>query len=65
MKNFKIMSYKKILLFIIMIFIIPTQASPKAVGVSNWVFTEMANFRLISGISNIGASNKVPLGLEF
>ena len=48
-----------------MIFIIPTQASPKAVGVSNWVFTEMANFRLISGISNIGASNKVPLGLEF
>ena len=59
------MSYKKILLFIIMIFIIPTQASPKAVGVSNWVFTEMANFRLISGISNIGASNKVPLGLEF
>ena len=65
MKNFKIMSYKKILMFIIMIFIIPTKASPKVVVNSDWVFTEMANFRLISGISNIGASNKVPLGLEF
>ena len=65
MKNFKIMSYKKILLLIIMIFIIPTNASPTAIGSSDWVVTEMANFRLISGISNIGASNKVPLGLEF
>ena len=65
MKNFKITSYKQILLFIIMIFIIPIKASSKAVGSSDWVFTGMANFRLISGISNIGASNKVPLGLEF
>ena len=65
MKNLKIMSYKKILLLIIMIFIIPTKASPTANGSSDWVVTEMANFRLISGISNIGASNKVPLGLEF
>ena len=59
------MSCKQILIFIIMIFTIPTSASSKIDRSSNWVVTEMANFRLISGVSNIGDSNKVPLGLEF
>jgi suppressor for copper-sensitivity B len=63
--KFYIMSCKQILIFIIMIFTIPTSASSKIDRSSNWVVTEMANFRLISGISNIGDSNKVPLGLEF
>ena len=48
-----------------MIFTIPTSASSKIDRSSNWVVTEMAHFRLISGVSNIGDSNKVPLGLEF
>ena len=48
-----------------MISIIPTSASSKIDRSSDWVVTEMANFRLISGISNVGDSYKVPLGLEF
>ena len=59
------MSCKQILIFIIMIFTIPTSASSKIDRSSNWVVTEMAHFRLISGVSNIGDSNEVPLGLEF
>jgi len=59
------MSYKYILIFIIMVFIIPTKASLNVVGSSGWAVTDIANFRLISGVSNIGPSNKVPLGLEF
>ena len=32
---------------------------------SNWVKTDFAKFRLISGIKDIGEETKIPLGLEF
>ena len=32
---------------------------------SNWVKTDFAKFRIISGIKDIGKETKIPLGLEF
>ena len=32
---------------------------------SNWVKTDFAKFRIISGIKDIGQETKIPLGLEF
>ena len=40
-------------------------AIAKAINSSDWIKTEIANFRLVSGITNIGSSKFVPLGLEF
>ena len=65
MQNHHIMAIKKVILsFIIFFFMLP-DAIAKSINSSDWIITEIANFRLISGITNIGSSKLVPLGLEF
>lgn len=65
MQNHHIMAIKKVILsFIIFFFMLP-DAIAKSIDSSDWIITEIANFRLISGITNIGSSKLVPLGLEF
>ena len=58
--------YLKLILLPLIIFLSATANTyAKTDKSSEWVITEMADFRLVSGVSNISASNSVRLGLEF
>ena len=58
--------YLKLIIVPLIIFLsATTNTYAKTDKSSEWVITEMADFRLLSGVSNIGESNRVRLGLEF
>ncbi|MBH67514.1 MAG: hypothetical protein CMM58_04100 [Rhodospirillaceae bacterium] len=58
------MTLKKLCL-ILTCLLLPIPWSSEALDYSGWKRTEMADFRLISGVSAIGNDRKIPVGLQF
>lgn len=52
-------------LFFIVFLLAPTFSKVKADSRSDWIQSEVATFRLISSVSNVGTKLEIPIGLQF